>query len=150
LSEQSHKKYQHEQCVVLLDDCFCNGDVAEALTAAGFVLELFTKHFQRDDAPVGKREQGVKDARVIALSHRHKMVVLTTDHRMRDRHRADFAKFPQAMVVATAHKTGSDDLWVGAFIKAKSKIERLHKKQARPWFAKISQDGNITCCENLG
>lgn len=149
LSEKSHKKYQHEKCVVLLDDCFCNNDVARALTVAGFVLELFTTHFQRDGAPEGKREQGVKDARVIALSHKLKMIVLTTDHRMREKHKNDFAKYPQAMVVATAHRNGSDDIWAQAFIKAKPEIERRHKKQMRPWFAKISQDGKLTCCETL-
>lgn len=150
LSEKSHKKYQHEKCVVLLDDCFCNGDVAGALSAGGFVLELFTKYFPRDGAaPDGKREQGVKDSRVIALSHKHKMVILTTDHRMRDDHEEQFAKYPQAMVVATAHKTGSDELWVKAFIKARPEIERKHKKQLRPWFGKISQEGNFTCCQSL-
>ena len=150
MSENSHKKYQHEKCVVLLDDCFCNGDVAGALTAAGFVLELFTSHFQRAGAPEGKREQGVKDTHIIFLSHKRKVVVFTTDHKMRDDHREEFAKYPQAMVVATAHKTGSDNLWVRAFIKAKPEIERQHKKQQRPWFAKISQDGDLTCCHTLG
>ena len=110
---------------------------------------MFTAYFPRDGAPPGKREQGVKDSRVIALSHRLKMVVLTTDHRMREDHKSEFAKYPQAMVVATAHKTGSDEVWANAFIKARKKIEALHKKQGRPWFAKISQNGEITICKTF-
>jgi len=149
LSEKSHKKYQHEKCVVLLDDCFCNDEVAAKLAAKGFVLDLFTKYFPRDGANNGKREQGVKDARVISLSHKQKMVVLTTDHRMREDHRKEFARYRQAMVVSTAHRTGSDEIWIKAFIKAKPEIERRHKRQQRPWFAKIGQDGTLTCCHTL-
>ena len=150
MSEKSHKKYQHEKCCVLLDDCFCNDDVAEILTAAGFALDLFTNHFPREVGKVGGREQGVKDPRVIALSHRLKKVVFTTDHRMRDDHKTDFMDHPSAMVVATAHKSLSDEEWACAFVKAKRKIEILHKKQGRPWFAKINQLGDITICKTIG
>lgn len=134
----------------MLDDCFSNNDVAAGLMAGGYLLEQFTKYFPRDAEKPVARQQGVKDKRVIALSHRLKRVVFTTDHRMREDHRDEFPKNKQAMVVATAHKEGSDELWVKAFIKAKCKIERLHKKQARPWFAKINQDGEFTCpCETF-
>lgn len=133
----------------MLDDCFSNGDVAAGLTAGGYVLEEFTKYFPRDEEHPGARQQSVKDARVIALSHKLKKVVLTTDHRMRDAHRAEFLKYRQAMVVSTAHREGGDEVWVRAFIKAKCKIERLHKKQLRPWFAKINQDGGISKCESF-
>lgn len=110
---------------------------------------MFTTHFPRDGEAPSKREQAVKDSRVIALSHKMKMVVLTTDHRMREKHKDEFAKYPEAMVVATAHKTGSDELWAKAFIKAKAEIERLHKKRQRPWFAKITQNGEISSCKTL-
>jgi hypothetical protein len=78
-----------------------------------------------------------------------KMVVLTTDHKMRDDHREEFAKYPDAMVVATAHKGGTDELWVQAFIEARPDIERRHKHLRRPWFIKISQNGQVTCCHTL-
>lgn len=149
MSEKSHKKYQHEPCCVLLDDCFCNDDVAEILTAAGFVLELFTLHFPHEAGRVGAREQGVKDPRVIALSHKLKMVVFTTDHRMREDHKDEIIRHASAMIVATAHKSLSDEDWARAFVKAKKKIELLHKKQVRPWFAKINQHGDITACKTL-
>jgi hypothetical protein len=145
----NHRKYQHEKLEIVLDDCFSNGDVAAGLTAGGYVLEEFTKYFPRDDEHLASRQQSVKDVKVIALSHKEKKVVFTTDHRMRDAHRAEFLKHRQAMVVSTAHRQGGDDLWVQAFVKAKCKIERLHKKQSRPWFAKITQDGGISCCESF-
>ena len=149
MSENRHKKYQHEECNVLLEDCCCNDDVAEILTAAGFAIEQFTEHFPRKAGEAGTREQGVKDPRVIALSHQLKMVVFTTDHRMREDHKADFITHPSAMVVATAHKSLSDEVWARAFVKAKRQIELLHKKQERPWFAKINQYGEITVCKTL-
>jgi hypothetical protein len=149
LSEKKYKKYQHEEFRVVLDDCFSNGDVASALTAGGYVLEQFTVYFPRGGSNPGAREQGVKDSRVIALSHRTKKVVLTTDHRMCHDHKDEFLKNPEAMVVASAHKEGGDDVWVPAFLKAKNQIERLHKKQGRPWYAQIDQHGHITKCTTI-
>ena len=149
MSEKNHKKYQHEILTVLLDDCFCNDEVAEILTKAGFLLEQFTTHFPRALGQPGTREQGVKDPRVIALSHKLKMVVFTTDRSMSTDHEAVIKKQTNAMIVATAHKVGTDDMWANAFIKAKIKIERLHKKQQRPWYARINQQGDITVCKSF-
>jgi hypothetical protein len=149
LSEKNHKKYQHETLTVLLDDCFCNDEVAEILTKAGFVLEQFTVHFPRALGRPGTREQGVKDPRVIALSHKLKMVVFTTDRSMSCDHQAVIKKHANAMIVATAHRVGTDDMWANAFAKAKPKIERLHKKKPRPWCARINQLGEITKCESF-
>lgn len=148
MSEKSHKKYQHEICTVLLDDCFCNDEVAEILSSAGFTLELFTKHFPRNLAQPGKREQGVKDPRVIALSHRLKTVIFTTDRSMSHDHEDVIKKHANTMIVATAHKGGTDDLWANAFVKAKEEIKRLHKKKPRPCCARINQQGQITKCES--
>jgi hypothetical protein len=144
LSENCKKKFQHEKCTILLDDCFCNDDVAAILSEAGFMLEQFTTYFPRTVGREGVREQGVKDPRVIALSHKLKMVVFTTDHKMCNDHGTEFTKHPNAMVVATAHRNASDEVWARAFIKAKPKIEQFHKKKGRPWFAKINQNGEVT------
>jgi hypothetical protein len=149
LSEKSHKKYQHETLTILLDDCFCNDEVAGILTTAGFALEQFTTHFPRRSGRPGTREQGVKDPRVIALSHKLKMVVFTTDHSMSRDHEAEIKKHGNAMIVATVHKVGTDDMWANAFVKAKPDIERLHKKKPRPWCARINQQGQITKCESF-
>jgi hypothetical protein len=148
LSERSHKKYQHETLTILLDDCFCNDEVAGILTKAGFVLELFTTHFARNAGRPGAREQGVKDPRVIALSNKLKTVVFTTDRRMAHDHKAEIKKHASAMIVATAHKMGTDDMWANAFVVAKQEIERMHKKKPRPWCARINQQGQITKCES--
>jgi hypothetical protein len=40
-------------------------------------------------------------------------------------------------------------VWVKALITAKRHIERLYKKQERPWYAQISQDGQITLCRTF-
>lgn len=130
----------------MLDDCFCNDDVARALSDAGFTVEQFTDHFPRE---AGKREQGIKDPQVLALAHKHKLVILTTDRHMHRDHQKEFVKYQEAMIVATAHKEGGDEVWVQAFIKAKVKIERLHKKQPRPWHARINQNGDMTVCETV-
>lgn len=148
MNEKSYKKYQHETLTVLLDDCFCNDEVAGILAKAGFDLKLFTAHFPRSAGHPGGREQGVKDPRVIELSHKLKTVVFTTDGRMSHDHRAEIKKHASAMIVATAHKVGTDDMWASAFVLAKPEIERMHKKKPRPWCARINQRGQITKCES--
>ena len=107
-------------------------------------MELFTTHFPRSLAEPGKREQGVKDPRVIALSHKLKTVIFTTDRSMSHDHEAVIKKHVNTMIVATAHKGGTDDLWANAFVIAKEDIKRLHKKKPRPWCARINQQGQIT------
>lgn len=149
MNERSHKKYQHEKCVVLLDDCFCNDDVAAALTAAGFNVECFTTHFPRSENEKSKRQQGVKDPHVIALSHRQGWLILTADRSMRVAHIEDFRRFPNATVLAITHHEGGDELWVKALVKAKAEIERKFKKQQRPWYAQINQRGEITVCQTI-
>jgi hypothetical protein len=148
LKEKSHKKY-HDPCVLFLDDCFCNDDLAAALVAAGFAVQQFTAHFQRAGVDEKKREQGVKDPKVIALSHRQGWLILTADRHMRIAHLEDFKKHPNAMVLSTAHHDGNDDIWLKAIISAKLEIERKFKKQLRPWYAQISQAGEITVCETI-
>jgi hypothetical protein len=148
LSEKSHKKY-HEPLVVFLDDCFCNDDVATALVDAGFTVEQFTVHFPRSDAQPNMREQGVKDPRVIALSHRKGWLILTTDHSMRTDHAEEFLKNPNATVLATSTNCDGEEVWIRAIIQAKIGIERLFKKKERPWYARINQQGQITICKTI-
>jgi hypothetical protein len=113
-------------------------------------LEQFTTHFPRSAEQPTVREQGVKDPKVLALAHKNKWVILTTDHHMREKHKEEFTRYTEAMVVSTAHREGGDEVWIQAFIKAKARIERLHKKQSRPWCAQINHDGEITVCKRMG
>jgi hypothetical protein len=120
-----------------------------ALAAAGFAIEQFTAHFPRDADVPEKREQGVKDPRVIMLSHRKGWLILTADQQMRATHIEIFKSYPNAMVLATAHHRCGDEVWVAAIIRAKAVIERRFKKQERPWYAQISQAGEITVCKTI-
>jgi hypothetical protein len=63
-------------------------------------------------------------------------------------HEAVIKKHINTMIVATAHRVATDDMWANAFVKAKPKIERLHKNQNRPWAARINQQGDITVCKS--
>jgi hypothetical protein len=148
LSEKSHKKY-HEPCVVLLDDCFCNDDVATALVDAGFVVEQFTAHFPRNPLQRNDRQQGIKDPKIISLSHKKGWVILTTDRNMRVTHVEEFKKNNNAMVVATCSNDCGDEAWVEAFIHIKIEIERRFKKQPRPWYAQINHKGELTTCQTI-
>jgi hypothetical protein len=148
LSEKSHKKY-HEPLVVFLDDCFCNNDVATALTAAGFAVQQFTAHFPRSATQPAVRQQGVKDPKIIALSHRQGWLILTTDRSMRVAHAEEFLKYPNATVLSTTSNGDGDDVWIRAIICGKADIERKFKKQPRPWYAQISLQGEITVCKTI-
>lgn len=134
---------------MFLDDCFCNDDVATALVAAGFTVEQFTAHFPRNKENPTVREQGVKDPRVIALSHRKGWLILTTDHSMRTDHAEEFLKNPNATVLATSTNCEGDEVWIAAVIHAKVQIERAFKKKERPWYARINQQGQITVCQTI-
>lgn len=148
MSEKSHKKY-HDPCVLFLDDCFSNDDVATALKAEGFTVEEFTTHFPRSEEEPLVREQGVKDPRVIALSHRKGWLILTNDQKMKTAHEDVFVKNQNAMVLATSNNNDGDEIWVQAVILAKTEIERKVKKQPRPWCAQINRQGQITSCHTM-
>jgi hypothetical protein len=132
-----------------LDDCFCNDEVALALSAAGFAIEQFNVHFPRDPNIPEKREQGVKDPRVIMLSHRKGWLIVTADQQMRTAHVEVFKSYPNAMVLATAHHRCDDTVWVAAIIRGKNEIERRFKKQERPWYAQITQAGELSVCKTI-
>jgi len=117
--------------------------------AAGFAVEQFTAHFPRSASEPTKRQQGVKDPKVIALSHHRGWLILTADKNMRIAHVEDFKKHPNATVLAITHHDGDDEIWVKAIITAKIQIERQFKKQARPWYAQVNKEGQVTTCKTI-
>ena len=130
-----------------MDECFCNDEVVTALLASGYTVEKFTDHFPRGNAH--GLQQSVKDPRIIQLSHRKGWLILTTDSNMRVTHVEEFKSNPNAMVLATSHKSCAEEVWIKAVIAAKAAVERRFKKQERPWFAQINRQGEITVCETI-
>jgi hypothetical protein len=109
-------KKRHDPCVFLLDDCFDSASVAERLTSSGFTIERFNKHFPRSDGSE-KREQSVKDPRVITLCQKHGFLLFTTDRSMKETHEEDIRK-TEIGVVATASNQDHTEVWTTAFRKS--------------------------------
>lgn len=134
-------KKRRDQCIVLLDDCFDCISAAKKLADAGFEVCRFTTFFPDVER---KREQSVKDGRVIGLCHEHGFLLFTTDKEMRTVHAVELLKTGIG-VVATSSNDDEDavNLWTGLFISAKAKILRDHKKHERPYFCVLHRSGQI-------
>jgi hypothetical protein len=144
------KPYQkwHDDCVVFLDDCFAS-DSAVATLAPYYELRDFRVIFP--DARKGK-QNGVLDTPIIKLCHENKWLLLTQDREMGKTHIEEIKKHPDVTILATAHNSATPEEykdWLQAVIKLKPHILRLYKKQARPWFATFSREGNITTCTTI-
>lgn len=145
-----YTKKRRERCVLLLDDAFDSPAFPPLLLAGGYArVERFTTHFPRPDDQ-DKREQNVKDPRVIRLSHSKKWLIVTTDSDMWRTHVEEIKKHPETTILATAHNKAPDPFeWIEALIKGRSAIERRFKKQAAPWFAQLDRSGKITTCRTI-
>lgn len=130
---------RHEPCVLFLEDAFGSGVHPETLRAAGFEVEIFGEHFPDD---LRKKEQAVKDPRIIRLCNEHKWVLITTDKQLPFTH-AETVRKTEIVIIATESNRIPLDTWVKAIIKSKLKIERLVKRSDRPYFACIGQTGNL-------
>jgi predicted nuclease of predicted toxin-antitoxin system len=118
--------------------------------AAGFRVEKFTAHFPRSSTMPGKREESVKDPKIIQLCHRKNWLIVTTDSNMRITHVEEIKKHPNVTILSTAHNTHCDmDVWVKALIIAKLDVERKVRKQGRPWYAQFNRQGQITTCRTI-
>lgn len=109
------------------------------LRKAGFEVVCFEEAFPD---PERKKEQGVKDPRIIQLCHEKKWVLITTDKEMLYTH-VQTIKKTEIVIIATESNTIPLDTWVKALVKAKPKIERLAKRSERPYFACIGRTGNL-------
>ena len=68
---------------------------------------------------------------------------------MRIQHAEKFKRYPNATVLATTSNGDGDEVWIKAIIKAKCEVERKFKKQARPWYAQVGQQGDTTICRTI-
>lgn len=145
-----YTKKHREACVIFLDDNFDAEGVPQCLLEAGFCsIETFTKSFPREDKP-DVRTQDVKDAKVLRLCNTNGWLLVTTDSNMRETHAETIKTMENLAILATAHNKVNDIFeWANALCKCKSKIEKLFKKQERPWFAKFDRSGRITSCQTV-
>jgi len=137
-----YKKWREEN-VLFLDDGFDCDEAYECLTGAGFKVERFRNHFQRED---GGREQSVPDPRVIQLCNRHGWLLVTTDSNIVNAHRKEIAECKRLGLVASAHNSvGNIMEWAVALVKLKPTMDKNNfKKRERPWHAQFGRDGKFT------
>lgn len=133
------KTKRREPLVLFLDDGFDSPESAKKLVGEGFSVEPFRKHFHRD----GRKLEGVPDPSVISLCSNHKWLLVTLDYNMEYTHIEEI-KVSEVAILATTNNNHSVDAWVSALVKAKAKIARMFRDQERPYFSRISRDGNIT------
>ena len=113
------------------------------LVQAGFSVERFNPVFPD---PLTKREQGVKDPKVIAHCNSKGYILLTSDAAIVTRHRLEIERAKHLGIIATAHNTvESITVWVEAFIKLKPLLQQnSFRKRQRPWFVKFNKRGEFT------
>jgi hypothetical protein len=133
---------RREECVLLLDDCFDSESFHAAICALGFKAVRFTQYFPSRDRPE-KREDKVKDSRVIKLCQKHRFLLLTTDHEMKKTFIEEL-KGSDIAVLATANNHDGPGVWLKAIRDSRAKIARDFKKQKRPYFSVIQKSGAIT------
>jgi hypothetical protein len=128
-----------------LEDVFGTTVHPQKLQSAGFAVECFAAHFNTD----GKRpESSVKDPRIIRFCHQKRMLLVTTDKQVKFTHLEEIKKTTIGIIATESNQSGIS-AWTQALITAKPKIERLHKKQARPWFCHLSKLGHINNIETI-
>ena len=134
---------QREKCVLFLEDAFGTTVHPQKLREAGFEVECFAHVFTVD----GKRvEDGVKDPRIIRHCNTHKRVLVTTDKNIRYTHIEEIKKTTIAIIATESNRSpGGMAIWVDALIAAKADIERKLKKFQKPWYARLSRTGKLSC-----
>jgi predicted nuclease of predicted toxin-antitoxin system len=150
LSGKNHKKYQHEELVLFMDDCFCDAESTATLRNAGFRVEEINTHFPQNLDLIGKRAQSVKDPEVIKLCHKNGWLIVSKDKNMRITHVEVIKKHPNTMILATSHNPCCEvEVWIASLIKTEIDLKRKFKKQQRPWYAQFNRQGVITVCETI-
>jgi hypothetical protein len=130
---------RREPLILFLDDGFDSPESHTKLTAAGFTVERFRTHFHRD----GRKMEGVADPSIIAFCSERKWLLVTLDYNVEYTHTEEI-KSSEVAILATANNNHGVGIWVDSIISARADIERLFRKQGRPYVSRISRDGNIT------
>lgn len=136
---------RREALVLFLDDGFDSPESHDGLVSAGYSVQKFRDHFKRD----GRKREGVPDPSVIDLCAKNKWLLVTPDWNMEYTHTEEIAR-TDIGILATANNNDPIKVWVDAIRRATPKIERAFRKQPRPYFSKISRDGNLTRLVTIG
>jgi len=135
-------KKRHEPCLLFLEDVFSESHKLRLLEAGFARVERFVDHFR--DSRTRKAAQSVKDTPIIKLCDDEGWLLVTPDKDMQFTH-VEQIKTTEIAILATAHNNAPDfGEWVEALILGKATIERYFKKCARPCFATINRQGNLT------
>lgn len=102
-------------------------------------MQCFIDHFCDKK---GRKEERVKDPRIIKFCAERKLILVTPDKNMLYTHAETIKKTDVAIIASTAGTTDIDE-WIKQLIKAKPKIERHVKKTPRPWFMRLGLTGTI-------
>jgi hypothetical protein len=133
---------------LFLDDCFSSDSAVKKLEPH-FKLEVFHKWFRDENQ---KKQNGIKDPKVITFCHNKGWLLVTADHEMRKTHVEEIKAHPRVTILATARNCASAQelhQWLDAIIKLKPTILRDFKKKPRPWFATFNIEGHITSFKTI-
>jgi hypothetical protein len=134
-SDASFHSDRPHRPVFFLDKCLGRYVVAEALRAAGEVVELHTDHFPQDSPdPIWLPEVGRKG-----------WIVLTKDRSIKS-NQIEIASLMQANTICfnlvSASLTGSE--MASAFVSALHDMKQLIARKSRPLVANISKNGRVS------
>ena len=117
-----------------MDRALGTGAIAEAVRAAGCVVEIHDQHFP----------QAAKDREWLPEVGRRGWVVLTKDHHIRTRQNELVALLSAgvaAFVLTSGDLTGPE--MAQAFVRALPRIRRMLVGQPRPFIARVSASGDV-------
>lgn len=103
----------------------------------------FSEKFPSQHDP-SKREQGVKDLRVLAVTNQNKYLLFTSDKEMREAH-ADEIRKTEVAIICSAKNQGVNvtEIYAEAFLKSKARILRDFSKLKRPYFCVLHSTGKV-------
>lgn len=122
-----------------MEDCFGSTTRPKRLTDAGYKVKCFVEHFCDKK---GRKQERVKDPRIIRFCAAQKFVLVTPDKNMRYTH-AETIKQTDVAIIASIVGTRDIDEWITQLIAKKTQIERHVKKFPRPSFMRLGLTGSI-------
>ena len=115
------------------------------LEQAGFQVRCFANIFQAD----GRKEENVKDTRIIEYCYANKLVLVTMDKNIRFTHVDAIKKTDIAIIATESCDKYSPATWVAALMLGKADILNKFKRFPRPWFAHLSVTGELRKIETI-
>lgn len=130
---------------IFLEACFGTSVGPRKLEAAGFECECFSTAFAAEH----KRQESVRDPRIINHCNNCGYILFTNDKAMRYTHVETIKNTDIGIIAAESFDKFSPIDWIDSFVEAKTVIKRHIKKHPRPWFAHLTIDGKIRKIETI-